>query len=443
MISYNFKSVEKFFSEDDYDNYLKRALPAFNTLINGSGDGNDFLGWIKLPSSHGNEELFKRCKILQSEWDNLKIESVVVIGIGGSYLGAEAAIKALSPAFGYGVNKFPEVLFAGNNLSEDYLFELCNYLKEKNFAIVVVSKSGTTTEPAVAFRLLREQLIKTYGDKQSAKRIVAITDASKGALKKEADEKGYVKFIIPDDVGGRFSVLTAVGIVPFVLAGYDAESLLAGAKIMEEKLLIPDRDNIALRYASLRNAMYESGKEVEILVNFNPRLRSLGEWWKQLYGESEGKEGKGLFPASANFTTDLHSLGQYIQQGKRILFETMLIVKNSCNELCVKKEEDNSDELNYLAGKRIDEINRMAQLGTMVAHSEGGVPVSVIEIDRVDEFNIGELFYFFEFACGISGYILGVNPFNQPGVEGYKKNMFALLGKEGYKDLYREIMNKI
>ncbi len=357
---------------------------------------------------------------------------VVVVGIGGSYLGAKAVIEALGNPFSvYGDSK-PQIVFAGHNIGEDYLYELQKYLEGKNFGIIVISKSGTTTEPAIAFRLLKAQLEASAGRETAARRIVAITDAKRGALRTLADDEGYTTYVIDDNVGGRFSVLTPVGLLPIAVAGYDIKALLDGAR-ERQKAILSGADKSAEVYATTRNALYRSGKKIEILVNYNPRLHFFAEWWKQLYGESEGKEHKGIFPASVDFSTDLHSMGQWIQEGERSIFETVISVANVDHEVRIPSDEANLDGLNFLAGKRVDEVNKMAELGTRLAHVDGGVPNILVTIDALTERTLGSLIYFFEAACGISGYMLGVNPFNQPGVEAYKRNMFALLAKPGYE----------
>ncbi len=400
-----------------------------------TGKGNEFLGWVNLPSSISESNI----KEIESTADTLRknCEVVVVIGIGGSYLGAKAVIEALSNTF-YLLQenkKGPIVLFAGQNIGEDYTSELLSLLENKKFGVVVISKSGTTTEPAIAFRLLKDLLEIKFGKEVAKKLIVAITDAKKGALRTLATQEGYKTFIIPDDVGGRFSVLTPVGLLPVAVAGFSIRELIKGAKHLEDttKPGMQFENNPAAIYAAARNALYRKGKKVEILTNYNPKLAFVSEWWKQLFGESEGKENKGIFPAAVNFTTDLHSMGQYIQEGERMLFETVLTVKDTDKKIEIPFEKDNLDGLNFLANKRIDEVNKMAELGTLLAHLDGGVPNIVIEISKLNEFYLGQLFYFFEKACGISGYILGVNPFDQPGVEAYKKNMFALLDKPGHE----------
>ena len=428
QIKIDFNGTSDFISSNEVNELVKKGLEHNRALHDKTGLGNDFLGWVNLPNEINNlNEIIETAKNIRSLAD-----VVVVIGIGGSYLGAKAVIDALGNDFEKGKT---QVVYAGHNISEDYIFELIEYLKEKNWAITVISKSGTTTEPAIAFRILKNELEKKYGKDESVKRIVAITDAKKGALRQLADEEGYKTFVIPDDVGGRYSVLTPVGLLPIAIAGFDVEQLVNGAKDMYKQLdeSAGKKENIALQYAAFRNALYNAGKTTEILVNYNPKLHFIAEWWKQLYGESEGKENKGIFPASVDFTTDLHSMGQYIQEGKRMIFETVISVKKTKHHVEVPTDEANLDKLNYLAGKRIDEINKMAELGTSIAHIDGGVPNIRIELPEINEYYLGQMIYFFEKACGISGYILGVNPFNQPGVEAYKKNMFALLEKPGFE----------
>jgi glucose-6-phosphate isomerase len=409
-----------------------------------TGKGNDFLGWVNLPSSISENELKELENVAKTFRD--KCEVVVVIGIGGSYLGAKAVIEALSNSF-YMLKqgKNPIILFAGQNIGEDYTAELLDLLNDKKYGIVCISKSGTTTEPALAFRLLKDHLEKKIGKAATKDLIVAITDAKKGALRTLATQEGYKTFIIPDDVGGRFSVLTPVGLLPIAIAGFSIRELVNGAKSMEEitKPGTAFEQNPSAIYAAARNTLYRSGKKVEILTNFNNKLAFVSEWWKQLYGESEGKENKGIFPASVNFTTDLHSMGQYIQEGERILFETVVTIKSPDKNVEVPFEKENLDGLNFLAKKRIDEVNKMAELGTLLAHIDGGVPNMVVEIQKLNEFYLGQLFYFFEKACGISGYILDVNPFDQPGVEAYKKNMFALLDKPGFETESKKLKNRL
>ena len=412
------------------------AEAAAETLEKGTGEGNDFLGWLHLPSSIGEAELAD-IEATAAQLRN-SCEYVVTIGIGGSYLGAKAVIEALSSSFDAYQGGKCKVLFAGNNIGEDYIAELMDLLKGKKFGIVVISKSGTTTEPAIAFRLLKDMLEKQEGKQEAAKRIVAITDAKKGALRSLATQEGYKTYVIPDNVGGRFSVLTPVGLLPIAVAGFDIKALVAGAVEIEND----DNENV-FTYAQTRNALYQSGKKIEILVNFCPRLHYFAEWWKQLYGESEGKDHLGIFPASVDFTTDLHSMGQWIQDGERTIFETVLSVGDQSHSVVIPHDEANLDGLNFLAGKRVDEVNKMAELGTRLAHVDGGVPNLLITIPALSEKYLGQFIYFFEKACGVSGYMLGVNPFNQPGVEAYKKNMFALLNKPGYEAESKAIQEKL
>ncbi len=422
-----------YFAEKQFNDNLDAARAAITTLEEGTGAGNDFLGWVKLPGEI-TEELIDRinatAKRLQENCDY-----VVCVGIGGSYLGAKAVNTALADNFEYYYApnpKEPKVLYAGQNIGEEYTAELEKLLTGKKFGIIVISKSGTTTEPAIAFRILKELLEKQAGKEAAKDLIVAITDAQKGALRTLATQEGYETYVIPDNVGGRFSVLTPVGLLPIAVAGHDIKKLVAGAVEMEKETLHDSENNIAEVYARMRNALYQSGKKVEILANFDPKLHYFGEWWKQLYGESEGKDQKGIFPAAVDFTTDLHSMGQWIQEGERTIFETVISVAEPAVERRVPSDEANLDGLNYLAGKRIDEVNKMAELGTQMAHVDGGVPNMRLVIKTLNEHTLGALIYFFEKACGISGYMLGVNPFNQPGVEAYKKNMFKLLKKPGY-----------
>ncbi len=423
-----------FFAEKQYEALEASSVEALTTLEKHTGAGNDFLGWLDLPKETTSELVARinaTAKRLQENCDY-----VVCVGIGGSFLGAKAVNTALADNFEYyyapNPNE-PKVLYAGQNISEDYISELEKLLTGKRFGIIVISKSGTTTEPAIAFRILKEKLENEAGKDAAKDLIVAITDEKKGALRTLADQEGYETYIIPDNVGGRFSVLTPVGLLPIAVAGHDIQKLLDGAANMAQTVEHPSPENPAQTYARMRNALYQSGKKIEILVNFEPKLHYFAEWWKQLYGESEGKDGKGIFPASVDFTTDLHSMGQWIQDGERTIFETVLSVAKPAVERRVPSDEANLDGINYLAGKRVDEVNKMAELGTQMAHVEGGVPNMRIELDRLDEYTLGQLIYFFEFACGVSGYMLGVNPFNQPGVEAYKKNMFKLLKKPGYE----------
>lgn len=411
-----------------------KADASNNLLHSGKGAGSDFLGWLHLPSSITEAELAdieQTANLLRS-----KCEIVVAIGIGGSYLGTKAVTEALNNSFDFLLTdrKNPVILYAGQNIGEDYLFELSEVLKGKQFGIINISKSGTTTEPALAFRILKKQLEEAVGKAEAKQRIVAITDARKGALRTLADQEGYKTFIIPDNVGGRFSVLTPVGLLPIAVAGISIRELVKGAVSMEKATAadIPFADNLAAIYAAVRNELYKNGRKIEILANFHPKLHYIGEWWKQLYGESEGKDGKGIFPASVDLTTDLHSMGQWIQDGERSIFETVISIESPDHTVKVLSDAADLDGLNYLAGRRVDEVNKMAELGTQMAHVDGGVPNLKVTLPEVSPYYIGQLFYFFEKACGISGYMLGVNPFDQPGVETYKKNMFALLKKPGY-----------
>ena len=412
-----------------------QAKAANEALENGTCKGNDFLGWLHLPSSITVEhiaDLKQTAEVLRENCD-----TIVVAGIGGSYLGARAVIEALGNSFEWLTNdgKNPIILFAGNNIGEDYLFELCEYLKGRKFGVINISKSGTTTETALAFRLLKKQCEVQRGIEMARKVIVAITDAKKGAARVTADKEGYKSFIIPDNVGGRFSVLTPVGLLPIACAGYDIEQLVKGAADMEKATGtdVPMSDNISALYATVRNALYQSGKKVEILANYQPKLHMMNEWWKQLYGESEGKDGKGIFPAAVDLTTDLHSMGQWIQGGERTIFETVVSVEKSRHSVLFPHDDENLDGLNFLEGQHVDHVNKMAELGTRLAHVDGGVPNLRVVMPELNEYYLGQLIYFFERACGISGQLLGVNPFDQPGVEAYKKNMFALLGKPGYE----------
>lgn len=414
---------------------------ALATLQSQSGAGNDFLGWLNLPNEYSDADLAEienAARVFEG------CEFVVCIGIGGSYLGAKAVVEALSDSFAaFKPSKAPRILFAGQNIGEDYLFELQELLADSRFGIIVISKSGTTTEPAIAFRLLKAQLEANVGKKEAANLIVAITDARRGALRQLATEEGYRTFVIADNVGGRFSVLSPVGLLPIAVAGFDIRALLKGASVMAAKTSADSDENAALTYAKARNALYRSGKKIEILVNYNPKLHFLAEWWKQLYGESEGKEHKGIFPASVDNSTDLHSMGQWIQDGERSIFETVITVEEQRHSLSIPSDEANLDGLNYIANRRIDEVNKMAELGTRIAHIDGGVPNLKISLPKIDEYNLGALLYFFEKGCGISGYMLGVNPFNQPGVEDYKRNMFALLRKPGYEAESEAIAKKL
>ncbi len=432
-LNIDYSGALNFLSESEISSYSQKVTGANNLLTSKKGKGNDFLGWLEIPSFVSKETLNK----IINTADRLKKTSkfIVVIGIGGSYLGARAVIDSLSNNMNLFLKKkereYPLILYAGHNIGEDYIADMLNFLENRDYSLVVISKSGTTTEPAIAFRLFKKHLIYKYGKNEAKERIIAVTDKEKGALKKLSDSEGYETFVIPDDVGGRFSVLTPVGLLPISAAGIDIEKILEGAKSMQN-LLKSEKSiygNPADLYAILRNILYSKGKVIEILANYNPSLNYFTEWWKQLYGESEGKEGKGIFPAGVNFTTDLHSMGQIIQEGTRNIFETVVWIEKSKGEVIIPFEDDNLDKLNYLSGKRVNEINEKAMLGTMMAHIEGGVPNLRINIPELSEFYIGEMIYFFEKACAVSGYLLGVNPFNQPGVEAYKKNMFKLLGK--------------
>ena len=435
-IGLNFSNVYGILPKAKIDGFKASSEAANSALHQKTGKGNDYMGWVDLPGATPEAELADLEKTIR-KIQVKHIEVFVVIGIGGSYLGSKAVIDALSDSFAAIKGSFeaPLIVFAGQNISEDYLFELRDLLDSKDWACTVISKSGTTTEPALAFRLLKQDLEEKYGVEEARKRIIAVTDESRGALKKLAKEEGYKTFVIPDDVGGRYSVLTPVGLLAIGMAGFDIRALVQGAKDMEIACdpKVPYEQNLACQYAAARNALYQSGKKIEILVNYNPKLHFFAEWWKQLYGESEGKENKGIYPSSVDFSSDLHSMGQYIQEGERTLFETVLSVEEVDNELLVPEDEADLDGLNFLAGKRVDEVNKMAELGTTLAHVDGGVPNIRITVPKLNEYYLGQLIYFFELACGISGKILDVNPFDQPGVECYKKNMFALLNKPGFE----------
>ena len=446
-ISFDYSNAMFMVDDSDIAAMKDRVLEAKKTLLDRTGEGNDFLGWIDLPVNYDKEE-FNRIKAaakkIQSDSDIL-----LVIGIGGSYLGARAAIEALRHTFYNVIDKdmrqgCPEIYFCGNNISSTYLEHLLEVVGDRDFSINIISKSGTTTEPAIAFRLFRKLLIEKYGEKEAAKRIYATTDKEKGALKKLADEEGFETFVVPDDVGGRFSVLTAVGLLPIAVSGADIKQLMVGAATARQTCLEADFEhNDALQYAALRNILREKGKTMEILANYTPSVHYIGEWWKQLFGESEGKDGMGLFPTACDFTTDLHSLGQFIQDGTKNHIETVLDVQNPRRKIIMEQEDNDLDGMNYLAGRTVDFINRQAMTGTILAHVDGQIPNLKITIPHMDEYCLGELFYFFEFACGVSGYVLGVNPFNQPGVESYKKNMFALLGKPGYEEQREQLKARL
>lgn len=434
-----------FVSKESVAGYKSTASAANKALHEGTGKGNDFLGWLNLPTSIDEAHLAdveNTAKILREN-----CEVVVVIGIGGSYLGAKAVIGALSNSFDWlqSDRKAPVIVYAGQNIGEDYLYELQELLKNKKFGIISISKSGTTTEPALAFRLLKTQLEQQQGKEAAKQLIVAVTDKARGALRTLAVQEGYKTYVIEDNIGGRYSVLSPVGLLPIAVAGFDIRQLVQGAVSME-KLCgtdTPFEDNPAAQYAAVRNELYKSGKKIEILVNYHPKLHFVSEWWKQLYGESEGKDNLGIFPAAVDFTTDLHSMGQWIQEGERTIFETVISVQESNHKVLVPSDTANLDGLNFLAGKRVDEVNKMAELGTLLAHIDGGVPNLKIELPKLNEFYLGQLLYFFEKACGISGYILGVNPFDQPGVEAYKKNMFALLEKPGFEEATKAIKARL
>ena len=445
-ISLDITKATQFLKPGTIEAYEGKVKAVQEALENGTCPGNDFLGWLHLPSSITPAFLdeVQACANTLRE----KCEVVVVAGIGGSYLGARAVIEALGNSFAWLVNdkKNPAILFAGNNIGEDYLAELTDYLKDKKFGVINISKSGTTTETALTFRLLKKQCEAQRGKEEAKDVIVAITDAKKGAARTCADKEGYKSFIIPDNVGGRFSVLTPVGLLPIACAGFDIKALVQGAADMEKATGkdVALQENIAAQYAVVRNALYrEMGKKIEIIVNFQPKLHFIGEWWKQLYGESEGKDHLGIYPAACDFTTDLHSMGQWIQEGERSIFETVISVEQPNKKMLFPKDEENLDGLNFLAGKRVDEVNKMAELGTRLAHVDGGVPNIRIILPELNEYYIGQLLYFFEIACGISGNLLGVNPFNQPGVEAYKKNMFALLNKPGYEAESKAIQERL
>ena len=441
----NIEKTYHYVNMEEIYNLKDKAVDCLRSLYSQTGKGNDFLGWINLPSEITDEQL----KDIETTAKAIRerVDVIVVVGIGGSYLGSKAVSEALSHNFESFESDHAKtmIVFAGQNLGEDYLSDLLEILNKKRYGIIVISKSGTTTEPAVAFRILKRHLEEKTGKREAKNLIIAITDEKKGALRKLANDEGYKTFIIPNDVGGRYSVLTPVGLVPLAVAGFDIRSLVEGAKSMQLRTG-PDiefNENTAALYATVRYLLYLKGKKIEILANFENKLHYLAEWWKQLFGESEGKENKGIFPASVDLTTDLHSLGQYIQEGERIIFETVITVKRQKSKLLIPADDKNLDGLNFLAGKRIDEVNKMAELGTMLAHVDGGVPNIKIEIPRIDEFHLGQLMYFFEIACGISGYLLDVNPFDQPGVEAYKKNMFALLDKPGFEEESKKIKSRL
>ncbi len=445
-VTFDYSKAAGFISAEEVENIKASVMCAKEVLLAKNGAGNDFLGWIDLPVDYDKEEfdrIKKAAAKIQSDSDVL-----LVIGIGGSYLGARAAIEFLTHSF-YNVlskeeRKTPEIYFVGNSISSKYIKDLQDVLKGKDFSINIISKSGTTTEPAIAFRVFKEMLVEKYGREEANRRIYATTDKARGALKNLANQEGYESFVVPDDVGGRFSVLTAVGLLPIAVSGVDISELMEGAAFGRSKALdTPYEENPALLYAAIRNILLRKGKSVEIVANYEPSLHYVSEWWKQLYGESEGKDQKGIFPAAVDLTTDLHSMGQFIQDGARIMFETVLEVQESSAEVVLKEEEVDTDGMNYLAGKTVDFVNKSAMNGTILAHTDGQVPNLKVTIPAQDAHSLGQLFYFFEFACGVSGYLLGVNPFNQPGVESYKRNMFALLGKPGYEAEREELLKRL
>ncbi len=445
-VTFDYSKAIQFVSEDEIKAIMPKAEEAKKTLVEKTGEGNDFLGWIDLPVDYDKEE-FARIKAAA---DKIKDDSevLIVIGIGGSYLGARAAIEFLRHPFYNNapkeVRKTPEIYYAGNNISSTYLNGLLDVVGDRDFSVNIISKSGTTTEPAIAFRVFKEKLEKKYGKEEAAKRIYATTDANKGALKDLATAEGYESFVVPDDVGGRFSVLTAVGLLPIAVSGADIDKLMEGAANGRELALnTPSMENDAMLYAAARNIMLGKGKSVEITANYEPSLHYVAEWWKQLYGESEGKDRKGIFPAAVDLTTDLHSLGQFIQDGSRIMFETVINVEEPVSNVTINEDPEDIDGLNYLAGKEMDFVNKSAMNGTILAHTDGEVANFMINVPKQDEYSLGQLFYMYEFACGVSGYMLGVNPFNQPGVESYKANMFALLGKPGFEDKTEELLKRL
>lgn len=445
-VTFDYGKAAPFVSDHEVESMKKLTMDAKELLVSRKGAGNDFLGWIDLPVDYDKEE-FDRIKKAAEKIQN-DSEVLIVIGIGGSYLGARAAIEFLRHSFynmvDKSIRKTPEIYFAGNSISSAYIKHLMDVIGDRDFSINMISKSGTTTEPAIAFRVFKEMMEKKYGKEEAAKRIYATTDKARGSLKGLATEEGYETFVVPDDVGGRFSVLTAVGLLPIAVSGADIDKLIEGAQAGRKQALEASfEENDALKYAALRNILLRKGKTVEILANYEPNVHFVSEWWKQLYGESEGKDQKGILPASVDLTTDLHSMGQFIQDGARIMFETVVNVETSREEILIGEEPVDLDGLNYLAGKNVDFVNKSAMNGTILAHTDGQVPNLIINVPAVNEYYLGQLFYFFEFACGVSGYLLGVNPFNQPGVESYKKNMFALLGKPGYEAQREELLKRL
>ena len=445
-ITVDYSKTAGFISEEEIGYMSRLTEQAKDVLVSKNGAGNDFLGWIDLPVDYDKEE-FSR---IEKAAEKIKKDSdvLIVIGIGGSYLGARAAIEFLRHGFYNSLPKekrgTPEIYYVGNSISSTYLQGVIDVIGDRDFSVNVISKSGTTTEPGIAFRIFKKMLEDKYGQEEAAKRIYATTDKARGALKDLATKEGYESFVVPDDVGGRFSVLTAVGLLPIAVSGADIKALMDGAASGRELALNEKfEDNEAMKYAAIRNILLRKGKSVEVLANYEPALHYIGEWWKQLYGESEGKDQKGIFPAAVDFTTDLHSMGQFIQDGARIMFETVMNVEEARETITIEKEAEDLDGLNYLAGKTMDFVNKSAMNGTILAHTDGNVPNLMIKIPKMDEFHLGQLFYFFEFACGVSGYILGVNPFNQPGVESYKRNMFALLGKPGYEEEREALLKRL
>ena len=445
-ITFDYSKTAGFISEEEIGYMSRLTEQAKDVLVSKNGAGNDFLGWIDLPVDYDKEEF----SWIEKAAEKIKKDSdvLIVIGIGGSYLGARAAIEFLRHGFYNSLPKekrgTPEIYYVGNSISSTYLQGVIDVIGDRDFSVNVISKSGTTTEPAIAFRIFKKMLEDKYGQEEAAKRIYATTDKARGALKDLATKEGYESFVVPDDVGGRFSVLTAVGLLPIAVSGADIKALMDGAASGRELALNEKfEDNEAMKYAAIRNILLRKGKSVEVLANYEPALHYIGEWWKQLYGESEGKDQKGIFPAAVDFTTDLHSMGQFIQDGARIMFETVMNVEEARETITIEKEAEDLDGLNYLAGKTMDFVNKSAMNGTILAHTDGNVPNLMIKIPKMDEFHLGQLFYFFEFACGVSGYILGVNPFNQPGVESYKKNMFALLGKPGYEEEREALLKRL
>ena len=445
-VTFDYSKAAPFIKEHEVESMKKLALDAKELLVSKKGAGNDFLGWIDLPVDYDKEE-FDRIKKAAAKIQS-DSEVLLVIGIGGSYLGARAAIEFLRHSFynvvSKEVRKAPEIYFVGNSISSTYIRHLMDVIGDRDFSINMISKSGTTTEPAIAFRVFKEMMEKKYGKEEAAKRIYATTDKARGSLKNLATEEGYESFVVPDDVGGRFSVLTAVGLLPIAVSGADIGKLMEGAQAGRKAALeAPFEENDAVKYAALRNILLRKGKGIEILANYEPSVHFVSEWWKQLYGESEGKDQKGIFPASVDLTTDLHSMGQFIQDGSRNMFETVINIQTSREEIILKEEPVDLDGLNYQAGKSVDFVNKSAMNGTILAHTDGQVPNFMVHVPEINEYYLGQLFYFFEFACGVSGYLLGVNPFNQPGVESYKKNMFALLGKPGYEAQREELLKRL